>query len=142
MYLLRYFYIERPAFLLENRVHSGQSIEKFMQNFHLLKVILACLHPSISTSTARDQSSPSLHLSSSKYLTMYSMYNSRENLQHYSTSHENSSMLGSINLEIYLSHQNLSQIKKKICKLKQFSNNSRTNSSMLDSINLEINLSR
>ncbi len=68
---------------------------------------------------------------------MYSMYNSRENLQHYSTSHENSSMLGSINLEIYLSHQNLSQIKKKICKLKQFSNNSRENSSMLGSLNLE-----
>ncbi len=72
---------------------------------------------------------------------MYSMYNSRENLQLYGTSHENSSMLGSINLEIYLSHENLSQIKKKICKLTQFSNNSRKNSSMLDSINLEIYLS-
>jgi hypothetical protein len=47
-------------------------------------------------------------------------------------------MLDSINLEIYLSHQNLSQIEKKICKLKQFSNNSRQNSSMLGSINLEI----
>ena len=38
MYLLRYFYIERPAFLLENRVHSGQSIEKFMQNFRGLYI--------------------------------------------------------------------------------------------------------
>ena len=72
---------------------------------------------------------------------MYSMYNSRENLQLYSTSHENSSMLGSINLEIYLSHQNLSQIRKKICKLMQFSNNSHENSSILDSIKLEIYLS-
>ena len=44
---------------------------------------------------------------------MYSMYNSRENLQFYSTSHENSSMLDSMNLEIYLSHRNLSQIKRK-----------------------------
>ena len=34
---------------------------------------------------------------------MYSMYNSRENLHHYSTSHENSPMLGSLNLEIYIS---------------------------------------
>ena len=110
MYLSRYFYIDRPVFLLENRVHSGQSIEKFMQNFHLLKVILACLRPSISTFTARDQSSSSLQLSSCNtinksilYITMYSMYNSRENLQFYSTSHENSSMLDSINLEIYIS---------------------------------------
>ncbi len=69
------------------------------------------------------------------------MYNSRENLQHYSTSHENSSMLDSFNLEIYLSHRNLSQIKKKICKLKQFSNNSHENSPILGSINLEIYLS-
>ncbi len=34
---------------------------------------------------------------------MYSMYNSRENLQFYNTSHENSSMLDSTNLEIYIS---------------------------------------
>ena len=110
MYLLRYFYIDRPVFLLENRVHSGQSIEKFMQNFHLLKVILACLHPSISTSTTRDQSPSSLQLSSCKYInksipyiTMYSMYNSRGNFQFFSNSHENSTMLSSINLEIYVS---------------------------------------
>jgi hypothetical protein len=50
-------------------------------------------------------------------------------------------MLDSINLEIYLSHLNLSQIKKKICKLKQFSNNSRQDSSILGSINLEIHSS-
>ena len=50
-------------------------------------------------------------------------------------------MLGSINSEIYLSHQNLSQIKKKICKLKQFSNNSHENSLMPGSLNLEIYLS-
>jgi hypothetical protein len=50
-------------------------------------------------------------------------------------------MLGSLNLEIYLSHQKLSQIKKKISKLKQFSNNSHENSSMLGSLNLEIHLS-
>jgi hypothetical protein len=47
-------------------------------------------------------------------------------------------MLGSINLEINLSRYNLSQIKKKIFKMKQFSNNSRKNSQMLGSINLEI----
>jgi hypothetical protein len=45
------------------------------------------------------------------------MYNSRENLQFHKNSHENSSMLDSLNLEIYLSHRNLSQIKKKICKI-------------------------
>ena len=45
-------------------------------------------------------------------------------------------MLGSINSEIYLSHQNLSQIRKKICKLMQFSNNSHENSSMLGSNNI------
>ncbi len=50
-------------------------------------------------------------------------------------------MLDSIKLEIYSSHQNLSQIKRKTCKLKQFSNNSRQNSSILGSINLEIHLS-
>ena len=50
-------------------------------------------------------------------------------------------MLGSINSEIYLSHQNLSQIRKKICKLMQFSNNSHENSSIFDSIKLEIYLS-
>ena len=50
-------------------------------------------------------------------------------------------MLGSLNLEIYLSHQIVSQIKKKISKLKQFSNNSHENSSMLGSLNLEIHLS-
>ncbi len=50
-------------------------------------------------------------------------------------------MLGSLNLEIYLSHRKVSQIKKKICKLTQFSNNSHENSSMLSSLNLEIYLS-
>jgi hypothetical protein len=50
-------------------------------------------------------------------------------------------MLGSLNLEIYLSHQKLSQIKKKISKLKQFSNKCHENSSMLGSLNLEIHLS-
>jgi hypothetical protein len=56
--------------------------------------------------------------------------NQKENLQINAisnNSHENSSIFDSIKLEIYLSHQNLSQIKKKICKLKQFSNNSRKN---------------
>ena len=57
--------------------------------------------------------------------------NSRENLQ----------MLGSLNLEIYLSHQKLSQIKKKISKSKQFSNKCHENSSMLGSLNLKIHLS-
>ncbi len=46
-------------------------------------------------------------------------------------------MLGSLNLEIYLSHQKLSQIKKKISKLKRFSNKCHENSSMLGSLNLE-----
>ena len=62
-------------------------------------------------------------------------------MQFSNNSHENSSIFDSIKLEIYLSHQNLSQIKKKICKLKQFSNNSRKNLQMLGSINLEIYIS-
>ncbi len=87
-----------------------------------LKVILACLHPSISTSTVRDQSHHHVNTIniSIPYITMYSMYNSRENLQLYSTSHENSSMLSSINLEIYISLQNLSKNKRKFATCRNF----------------------
>ena len=127
MYLLRYFYIDRPIFLLENWVHSGQSIEKFMQNFHSLKVILA-VYIHLSQHLQPEISHPHLytyrHVNTINedilYITMYSMYNSRENLQLYSTSHENSSMLSSINLEIYISLQNLSQNKRKFATCSNF----------------------
>jgi len=101
-----------------------------MQNFHLLKVILACLHPSISTSTARDQSSSSLHLSSCKY--------------HYHLSRHLQPEISHPHLYIY---HPVNTINKSIpyitmysmynsCGNLQFSSNSHENSSMLGSNNI------
>ena len=64
---------------------------------------------------------------------MYSMYNSRENLQLYSTSHENSSMLGSNNIGDHVLSLKFEPNQQKICNLQQFSGNSHENSSMLGS---------
>ena len=58
-----------------------------------------------------------------------------------SNSHENSSMLSSINLEIIYISTKFEPKQKKICNLQQFSSNSHENSSMLGSINLEIYIS-